>query len=159
MLVLLACFHQLPLRILRTSSGKTGHWFHSPLTPLDSSSHFKDSMDLTARDTVSVVGTTIHEDFFEPWPSHSQGHSNQGNPHRTTITPCRGRHQKSHQKQKEKPCLGFFLQTYRVVIQGPPVQTLLQSSILPPSKAHRICSVKMAGYSWERSFGKILQLF
>jgi hypothetical protein len=90
--------------------------------------------------------------FSNPIAIHSQGHSNQGMP-----TPPPHHHTlpwtapKSHRKAKRKsPVLEVLLQTNHVVIQKPPVQTFYyRSSLLHPSKAHRICSVKMAGYSWQ----------
>lgn len=65
MLVILACFHQLPLGILRIIQWKNRTlvpFFIHPLRTL--LSHFKDSVDMTTRDAVSVVDTTIPEDFL-----------------------------------------------------------------------------------------------
>jgi len=101
-----------------------------------------------------VVSTTIHEDllFFEPRPYHSQGLSNQDLSQRNTNTLCRGRHQNYTKSEKKSPALEFLLQNKSCCYTKPPVQTSITSSLLHPSKAHRICSVKMAGYSWEDFF-------
>jgi len=103
-----------------------------------------------------VVSTTIHEDllFFEPRPYHSQGLSNQDLSQRNTNTLCRGRHQNYTKSEKKSPALEFLLQNKSCCYTKPPVQTSITSSLLHPSKAHRICSVKMAGYSWEDFFLK-----
>jgi len=105
-------------------------------------------MDMTTRDTVSVVGTTIHEDFFEPRPCHSQGHSNPDLSHRTTSHLAVDGTKTTPKAKRKAPCLGIS-STKSCRYTKPPVQTFITFSLLHPSKAHRICSVKMAGYSWK----------
>jgi hypothetical protein len=50
--------------------------------------------------------------------------------------------------KRKAPCLGIS-STKSCRYTKPPVQTFITFSLLHPSKAHRICSVKMAGYSWK----------
>jgi hypothetical protein len=66
---------------------------------------------------------------------------------------------KPYQKRKESPCLGISSSNKSCRYTKPPVQTFITSSLLHPSKAHRICSVKMAGYPWKDLFEIFLQLF
>jgi hypothetical protein len=90
--------------------------FYTQTNPFGLLSHFKDFMDLTTRGTVSVVGTTIHEDFFEPRPCHSQGHSNPDSSQRTTShLAVDGT--KTTPKAKRKALALEFLQPNLVVIQ------------------------------------------
>jgi hypothetical protein len=85
-------------------------------------------------------------------------------PYRTTLPhPMPWTAPKTLRTKSEKKSLvsEFLLQTNHVVIQNLLYRvSSTQTSILHPSKAHRICSVKMAGYSWgSKTFEIFLQLF
>jgi len=105
-------------------------------------------MDVTTRDTASVVGTTIHEDFFEPRPCHSQGHSNPDLSHRTTShLAVDGT--KTIPKAKRK-ALGFeFLQPNLVVIQN-----LLYRLLLPLLFFIQARRTGFAVLKWQAILGK-----
>jgi hypothetical protein len=120
---------------------------------------------MTTRDAVSVVGTANHEDFFEPWsctnmyqlrtfePRHTT-------PHHTTHLAVDGPKTTSKSEKKSTPALEFF-SSNKSCRYTKPVQTFyiyLRFYPLHPSKAHGICSVKMAGYLGKKIL-KYLQLF
>lgn len=77
--------------------------------------------------------------------TYSQGHSNQGRQH-CPISPCRGRHQNHSKKRKKALSWNFFFKQIMLLYKTSCTDFYYISSLLHPSKAHRICSVKMAGY-------------
>ncbi|KAN0117008.1 hypothetical protein V8E51_002985 [Hyaloscypha variabilis] len=105
-------------------------------------------MDMTTRDTVSVVGTTIHEDFFEPRPCHSQGHSNPDLSHRTTSHLAVDGTKNHTKSEKKSPCLGIS-STKSCRYTKPPVQTFITFSLLHPKLA---CSGGRGGWKYLKHF-------
>jgi len=127
--------------------------------PFGHKSHFKDSMDMTTRDAVSVVGTTIHEDFLRTMaisqprifePMFTTRHHTTSHLAVDSTTP------KLHQKRKEKPRLGISYSNKSCRYTKTSCTDFYYTS-LHPSKAHRICSVKMVlGKDFWKYFTTIL---
>jgi hypothetical protein len=109
-------------------------------------------MDVSTRDAVSVVHTATVRTFFEPWPTHSQTFEPMyATPNHLALAVDGTKIYT--EKRKEKPGLGISSSNKLCRYIKPPVQTFSTSSLLYPSKAHRICSVKMTNCSRERLFG------
>jgi len=106
-----------------------------------------------------VVDTTIHEDFFEPRPSHSRGHSNQDLPHRTTSHLAVDGTKTTPKAKRKALASEFLLQTNHVVIQN-----LLYRPLLPLLFFIQARRTGFAALKWQAILGKtsskfFLQLF
>jgi hypothetical protein len=124
-------------------------WANAPFQGLHGHDHLRPRLGGRTRQSMRT--------FFEPRPT-SQGHSNHvAMTHRTHITLHIGRHQNTTQKAKRKALTWNFL--FNISCRyTTPVQSSFATS-LHPSKAHRICSVKMdLGKDFWKYFTAILIL-
>jgi len=107
-----------------------------------------------------VVGTTIHEDFFDPWlPTTAKDirtkayHTTPPLPHPMPWTAPRPR-TKSEKKRKEKPCLGIS-SNKSCRYTKPPVQTFIYK-LLFYIQARR---TGFAALKWQAILGKDFEIF
>lgn len=139
---------------------KTGHWIHSSIQPLWTHVPLQGlygySLEMPSRWYVpQTMRTSSNHGHASACTSY--GNSNQGTPQH--INPYRGRPQKPYEKRKEKHHVLEFFSSNKSCCYTKPVQIFyihLRFYLLHLSKAHRISSVKMAGYFWGK---KILKYY